>query len=436
MAVQSLTTINNLLKTQYLPSYIDGFQENDDILKMMLKNAKPADGGDSEKLVRVGRNSGVGFRGDNDDLPTPGSSSWVKHTVTPRLFYGAIRISGPAVARTKSGGPGSTKSFLKAFVDEADHTMSWAKKRANMALWGGKEGIMAVLDSDPSTGTTLTLQGPGEAALVALPNQNAGTRHFPFGNETVIDVVDVDTTTIHQAGISVTGVDHAAGTLTIGTAAAAAMTTGDWVVLGRGLTTSDTYLSDSFEGLQAAVDNGDIRTTYHGLSRATYPQLKANVLKAASPYTLRDISPGLMEDLIKTVQLNSGDDPNSGKYHFRTSLGLHTELAQMEMPFKRYAGNELKPGFKPKLQWNGLIPIEPDVDCPYEAVYLLREEDILFLETDKLGFLDEDGRVLHKVAGKDAYEAQFRWYGNPFVQNLHRMGVIRNLNDTSYKFRS
>jgi hypothetical protein len=315
--------------------------------------------------------------------------------------------------------------------------MSYLKKRANQAFWGGQKGILAVLDTDPGTGTTLTLQDPGEAGQVTQVNQNAGTRHFHFANESVIDLIDdTDGTTILNSGVSVTGVDHAAGTLTISAAANATLAAGDWVVLHRGLTVSDTYLHDAFEGLQAAIDDGDIQTTYHGLSRATYPQLKAIVDKSSGSYPLRDISSGLVEDFLKKLQLNGSFDPNDGKGEFRLSLGLHTEIQQLEMPFKRYQGLELKPGAKPTLMWNGLIPIVPDVDAPYEAVYYIRWEDVNFLETDKLGFLDEDGRVLHKVQGKDAYEAQLRWYGEVFLKNLHKMGCIRNLNDTAYKFRS
>jgi hypothetical protein len=433
----TLSTIGNLLKTQYLPGLVDVFQEEKGVLGQVQKRKKPAKGGNSVKLVRSGRNKGIGFRGDGVTLPSAGQSAWLQHTIGPKAFYGRIQVSGLAMSRTDGG---SAKAFLKAFVDESKHTMSFMKKQANIALWGNEEGYLGQVAS--VTSTELVLDGPGIAGQFAHANFNAGTRHFAWAGETAIDVIDSNGTTILRAGGSITAINHSTNTLTVDfdPTASTAVADGDFVVLATGLTTSDTYGSSdeglSFEGIASAVSDGaglpGSRVTYHGLSRTTYPQLSAVCLKNTSAQ--RDLTEALMEDAVKSVYLNSGVDPMSGEYEFRMSLGMHSNFVASQLPVKRFQSTNLKAGHS-AIDFNG-IKVVADVDCPYETVYLLNWDNFEFLEVDPLRWLDDDGQVLLRVANQDAYEARLRWFGELFGTNVHSMAVIQNLNDSAYVLRS
>lgn len=440
---QSLSTIDALLKEQYLPKIVDTFQEEKGVLGELMKRKQKARGGDTEVLVRLGRNNGIGFRADGDTLPSAGNSTWARHTVDPKLKYARIQVSGPAMARTEGG---SAKAFLKAFVDEAKHTMSFFKKQCNVSAWGQEEGFLGQVAS--VTSSTITLDGPGTAGAFTHAGFNAGTRHFAWAGDALIDVLDgSDTGTqgqraIIRAGGGITAVNHSTNTLTVdfdpttGTAVA----DGDYIRLATGKTTSDDNPFTAWDGIVAALDDDTITSqgwrqtanVYHGLSRSTYPQLNAVVLKDDS--ALRDISESLLEDLCKSVYLNSGKDPMGGKYELRMSLGLHSNFVATQIPVKRFQSTDLKAGHS-KITFNG-IPVVPDVDCPYETVFLIDWDNFKFLEVDPLGWLDTDGRVLLRVANQDAYEARLRIMGEIVGLNVHSMGVLRNLNDDAYTLRS
>lgn len=428
MAGSTLSTVDKLLKSQYIDLMVDTFQEDTGILKEIVKRKINGKGGDTEFPVRLGRNKGIGFRGDGDTLPSAGNSTWQRHVVGPKALYGRIQVSGLAMARTDGG---SAKAFLKTFVDESKHSLKFMKKQANIALWGNEEGYLGQVAS--VTSSTLVLDAPGVAGQSTHANFNAGTRHFAWAGEADIDVVDSDGSTILRAGGAITAINHSTNTLTVDfdPTAATAVADGDFVVLKSGKTTSDTWESDAFEGVYSAINDGTglpgSRVTYHGLSRTTYPQLRANVLENTSAN--RDLTEGLLEDLVKKVAMKSGVDVMNGKYELRMSLGQHSALLASQIPVKRFQTGNLKAGYS-KLDFNG-IPCVPDVDAPWECVFLINWDKFKFIETDGLRWLDDDGRVLLRVANSDAYEARLRWYGELIGYDVHEMGVLRNLNETA-----
>jgi hypothetical protein len=419
---QSISTIDKLLKTQYLPVLVNTFQEDTELLGILLKKRSEARGDDVEIPVRLGRNSGIGFRGDGDTLPSAGNSTWQRLVVDPKAFYGRIQVSGLAIARTEGG---KAKAFLKAFVDEAQHTMSHFKKRFNVALWGKETGYLGQVAS--TTTTTLVLDGPGITGNGAHPHFNAGTRYFPVAGD-VIDCVDALGSAILRVGVNVTAVNHATNTLTIdqNPESGTAVEDGDFVAWASGKTTSDTWESDAFEGIPSAIDDGTMQVTYHGLSRDTYPLLKSNADKSASAQ--RDLTEALLQKLVHLVALNGGVNPQSGGYELRMSQGQYAAFVASQLPVKRFNTSDLKSGHT-GLSFNGTIPVKADVDAPYESVYLWNPMYFKLCEVDGLGWLDTDGRILNRVANQDAYEARLRWFGELAAIDVHKMGVIRNLNE-------
>lgn len=430
----TVTTIDKLLKAQYLPEIIDGFQEGHDLLSELMKNTVPAYGDEFEALVRVGRNGSMGARADGDPLPgasrTKGNSSWVRHTLAYVADYATIEVSGQSMARTEGG---SQKAFLKSLVAEMEHTLKHWKKRMNYKFWGGGTGYLGKIGTVNDGSDFIQLDMPGTAGQKTSVNFNAGTRFFPIAGDIKIDIVDSDGSTIHLAGLTITAVDHSTAKLSFGTTDLSAVADGDFVVADSGLTAgSDTWSRREVAGIQEAIDDGDVLTSYFGLSRSTYPTLKSNVLKNTS--ALRDISEGLLEDLLKAVAFNCGVDPRTGGgYELVMSPGMHSEFVQNQLGFKRYQGNALKPGYS-SIDYSG-IPIRIDVDAPYEEIYLLKLSNFVVPEVHPVRWLDEDGPVLSRVTDYDAYEGRLRWYGNLFARDVHEMGVIRNVNETPVTWR-
>lgn len=422
----TISTIDNLLKRQYLDDVLDYFEEAEGVVGKIWSRRKPAQGADSYCAVRAGRSGAVGFRGDGDTLPTAGNQTWLQHNVTPRALYGRVQVSGLAMDRSSGG---KAKAFLEAFASESEHVVSYMKKRAAIYLWGAKEGYLGELSADPSTGTTLTLQGPSRTGAWDVMNFNAGTRYIPWASEFTIDIIDSDGSTIHQSGLTVSAVNHSAGTLTIGSAAEAAIEAGDFVAVDR---PDSTWSATHWEGLQAAIDDGSICTTYHGLSRSTYPILKSNRLEDTTAN--RPITDNLLEDLCQTVFVNSGRDPSMGKYEIVVSPSLYARYVSTLLPVKRFNTSELKGGHA-SVDFNG-IPLVRDQEAPFGCAYLIDWDSCAFLETTPMQFRTKDGQALLRIADKDDYEARLVWYGNLLVKNVHAQGVLCNLEDSPYYLRS
>lgn len=422
----TITTIDNLLKRQYLDDVLDYFEESEGVVGKIWSRRRPAQGADTYCAVRAGRSGAVGFRGDGDTLPTAGNQTWLQHNVTPRALYGRVQVSGLAMDRTSGG---KAKAFLEAFASESEHVVSYMKKRAAIYLWGGQEGYLGEVESVNDGADTITLQGADRTGAWDVMNFNAGTRYFPWAGEFTVDVIDSDGSTIHNSGLVISAVSHSTDTLTFsGSPDLSNVAAGDFLAVDR---PDSSWSATHWEGLQAAIDDGSIRTTYHGLSRSTYPILKSNRLEDTSAN--RPITDNLLEDLCQTVFVNSGRDPSMGKYEIVVSPSLYARYVSTLLPIKRFNTSELKGGHA-SVDFNG-IPIVRDQEAPFGCAYLIDWDSCAFLETTPMQFRTKDGQALLRVANQDDYEARLVWYGNLLVKNVHAMGVLCNLEDSPYYLR-
>lgn len=422
----TISTIDNLLKRQYLDDVLDYFEESEGIVGKIWGRRKPAQGGDSYLSVRLSRSGAVGFRGDGDTLPTASNQGWGQHNVTPRALYGRIQVSGLAMDRTSGG---KAKAFLEAFASESEHIVSYMKKRSAIYLWGAKEGYLGEIASVNDGTDTITMQVASRTGAWDVMNFNAGTRYVPYAGEFGIDIIDSDGSTVHNSGLTVSSVSHSDGTITFsGTPDLSNVAAGDFIAVDR---PDSTWSATHWEGLQAAIDDGSICTTYHGLSRITYPILKSNRLEDTSAN--RPINDNLLEDLCETVFVNSGRDPSMGKYEIVVSPSLYARYVSTLLPVKRFNTSKLEGGHA-SVDFNG-IPLVRDLEAPYGCAYLVDWDSCYFMETTPLQFRTKDGQALLRTANTDEYEARLVWYGNLLVKNLHSMGVLCNLEDSPYYIR-
>lgn len=428
----TVTTIANLLKTQYIDAMGEVFEELDGAFKEALKHKVPGEGGATEIPVRVKRNWGQGARGDRARLPEAGQNEWAKYSVSPKWNYQRIEVTGQAMDRSKGG---KKKAFLEVFGAESEEGLKAFRKMLNRQTWGSEEGALAVVHS--FAGTTVTLKTLSTGYGTSRPGHYYGT-NFIFGGEgQKVAFLDAsDSYKVIGTGIEVSSVNHSAGTFVLASAPATDPAVDDLVILNPDVANGTAAIRYEMEGILPAIDNNTVtahgsRATaneYHGLSRSTYSLISSN--RVTNSGTLRPFDESLIETLFNKIRRRGGNPLKGGKLY--CSLGVHSEFVESQIPLKRFQSKKLAAGYS-SLDYSG-VDIEPDTDCPPGCMYFLNWDHLKLVVTKDLGWRDFDGKVLARVSDLDSYEARLVFAANAAWVNVHELGVIDDIQETVVTF--
>jgi hypothetical protein len=176
--------------------------------------------------------------------------------------------------------------------------------------------------------------------------------------------------------------------------ASTACTAGDVVVNNKG------NVNKAYIGLYGMTHNQGV--TFQGLSTATYPQLQANRINAAS----QPLTEGLLRSAQTVVNVISGEEIDE----YLASPAQYDAYEALAFAQKRFMTPTLDKGFT-TLKF-GDKDFVKDVDVPSPIIYGLKRSTIKFGEVSPLAFSDQDGSVLKWVPGFQAYTGYMKEYGN------------------------
>jgi hypothetical protein len=122
--------------------------------------------------------------------------------------------------------------------------------------------------------------------------------------------------------------------------------------------------------------------------------------------TNRQISETLMATVVQDINIRSGTWPNLAVCHH----GVFRAYANLLLGLKRYNNTvSLKGGYSAGIPFIGgggnEIPVVTDRDCPANSMYFLNTDHLVEFMSSDWEFMQEDGAVLQRVIGVDAYEA-------------------------------
>jgi len=78
---------------------------------------------------------------------------------------------------------------------------------------------------------------------------------------------------------------------------------------------------------------------------------------------------------------------------------------------KRFVNTLSLDGGWKALEYSG-IPWVADADCPPNTIFFVDPEHLFLMQMSDWDWMDEDGAVLSRVSGSDAYEAVLFWYAD------------------------
>ena len=397
MPVTTKGAIEALLKEKWVTEQIQRQYARDSVLLAILdRNSKNVDGLESVFTMRLAPNVSTGARGELDDLPAPGRQTTKKVRIPLAYYYSRCAFSGQAI---KASGNSAT-SLAKVLTDEMQNAVEDHKRVENAYFYGDGSGALSQITNVNAAQKTIT---------VSLWNSlfNAGR--------------ELETSTAHDGsaagGMALNPIVSAdRNTMTIKFANPITnAANGDFIFLNG-------TKGNATMGLMGICDDGGFVSTFQGLSRNDYPQIKAKIFSSNNP---RNISESLLMGVIARMR----EDGAKPDIIIGTSFQLKDLCEEMKQRQRFVDGSgKLDLGVSGIKIADG-IDFTYDVDCPPGYAFALYKKNIILSEAAPLSFMDLDGNVMCRLAGKDGYEATLYHYINLIALSCFDQARIEMLNE-------
>lgn len=353
--------------------------------------------------LNVGRNQGVMATSENGKLPDAGNQVYVEHKIPIRYNHGRIQLSIQTIKHSRS----NKGAFKRALDQEMQGLVRDLSNDLNRQMFGWGKGVLALLNGDPGTTTTLTLDAPGGVA-----GSLHGNRFFNVGmNVTFHNPAD---DTIRAGGArTITAVSADGTQATINAAADAALADNDWVVRAAKPTTTaiaDTAINNETMGLLGLVDDADFVNILHNVNRTTYPIFKSVNIASVGPLSADIIQRGIdIADQIGEGQVQFMICHHSVRRAYLTLMEADRRYATSSDLKKPDVGTQVA---KLKEITFGDIPMFVDKDAPYGTLFGIDPTPFTRWVECEGEWADDDGTVLLRLTDVDAYEARYRIFEN------------------------
>lgn len=194
----------------------------------------------------------------------------------------------------------------------------------------------------------------------------------------------------------------------------------------------------TLNGYQGGIDDGTWQTTIHGLSRTTYPLLKAQVKDITSGGLPSDLTENDIIVLLQKMR-DIGGIPTkcvSGDGFAQAYLGITNPDRRYNVASGKTHGYRL--GYKESdLQImtpsNGEIPFKADPNCDARTAYFFSPENMRILRARKMGWMQNTGNMLLPVPISGGYStdhiAMICGQHNLVFLEPWRTGVLRGFKD-------
>ena len=377
-----------VLKDFYLPGIRSVLNNEVFLLSQMETNYEDVEGRAAVLSINVGRNQGVGARGENGTLPSAGAQQYAEERVPLKYNYGRIQMSGPVIRSMGS----DRGSFTRAIQSETSGIVRDLRNDVNRQTYGTGDGTIAVAGTG-ATGTAVDLTGAGPLLM----------RQFAPGMD--LDFATNSGTAPHSTK-TVTAVDRAGESLTV--SSSFTYVTGDTISRAGSSTGAVVAGQKEITGLNKQVA---ATGALWGIDPANWPDWASYVNASAGAVT---------EDMFieadQEVNLNSGEQLDT----WITTATVHRSVAGLLTSVKRFpTTNEMRGGYSglditDMSQGNtgaNTVNMVYDKDMTeVGAAYGLTMRRWQCYKMSDWEFMQEDGAILSRVPDVDAYEGTLFCY--------------------------
>jgi hypothetical protein len=411
MAGADKQSLDAIFKEVFEEGVAEGVNNKNPLRDLIKTEKVPFKGREIVRAAHTSRNVSPMFVGEDSAFADAGNQGYSRMFVDQRKLMSRLRMTWEVMQDSTS----SEGAFISARKSEMQYLIDDMARRDEYALNSDGRGVLAFVNGDPGTGTTLTLDNPG-----GIVNANFGNR---FISKNMFLAAVNPATGALRAGIAKVATTPAAGTTVTTTAAInTAWADNDYIVQAANSSVTD-VLDTSYEhawwGVMALIDDGTYRASYFGLDRTQTPAYSSYVTASTG---------AISTDLIQRVS-DIVDQKLNGKVGIilahHSTRRLVIQLTDFD---RRYtAANLLRPepgtvAFKQGDIPFGEVPVRALRDFPLDVMMFLDLANMGFKEyvSEPGKWVDEDGSILRIVgtgtAARDAWEAWYRMRKQYFVE--------------------
>lgn len=406
---QNLAIANVILKDVYgdINEQINNATPALDGIKSTARNITQVGGLGVKFVAHVGRNTGIGARGEDEDLPEAGNQQYVDGQTGLKSFYGSVRLTGQVMAQASQ----NYQTFADVTAEEIERIRDDIAKDQNRQVFGDGTGTLAKVAADATASTTVTLD--------EVKYLHVGMR---------VDVLEVATlgdavpTPGHTGGYAtITGINKTTKVVTFDKAITA--DTGSAVV--RSNSTASSQVNNwkkEWTGFGAIVDD---TSALFGIDPATTPAWAAHTKDISISSVPQQITE---EDMISMVTeiAEDGDKPDV----IWTDHGSWNGYWKALEDKRRYVnkvdleGGNRGLGFATEF---GDLPFKADFDAPKGKMWFINQKKLNLNTNRGWEWIDEDGSKWKQVPRRDAFIAYLRNYSEITTYRRNTHGVISGI---------
>jgi hypothetical protein len=409
---QNLAIANVILKDVYgdINEQINNATPALDGIKSTARNITQVGGLGVKFVAHVGRNTGIGARGEDEDLPEAGNQQYVDGQTGLKSFYGSVRLTGQVMAQASQ----NYQTFADVTAEEIERIRDDIAKDQNRQVFGDGTGTLAkVATAKSSASPTLVLDD--------VKYLHVGMRVDVLNADKLGDAVP---TPAHTGGyMTIVGINKGTKTVTFDRNLASTVAVGSAVV--RSNSTSSSQVNNwkkEWTGFGAIIS---ATGTLHGINPADTPAWAAHTTDISVSGTPQQITE---EDMIGMVTdiAEDGDKPDVIWTDHGSWNGYWKALEEK----RRYVnkvdlqGGNRGLGFATEF---GDLPFKADFDAPKGKMWFVNSKKINLNTNRGWEWIDEDGSKWKQVPRRDAFIAYLRSYSEISTYRRNTHGVISGI---------
>ena len=411
MASLDLSAASNVLKVRYIGPIREQINQKIVLLSRLEKEEGFIDvsGKTFTVPIHTGRNVSAGSaRGDGGTLPTAGVQQYQTAIIPNSYVYTTIKVTGPTIRATRD----SAGAFVRAVDSETRGATKDMKREVNRMLNGDGSGALAYWTSADDTSGEDTDD-----------NQGNGFIHLPKAGTTTCDLIDAsDNSTVLGNSIVVTrGATVAASVAVTWTGTVSGSADGDYLVKEDSLG----YEMMGLRGIVSASNPVLLSGGLHGLAVASHPYWVAQSRGASG--VKRDLDLDIMQQPLDDIAMESDYDESDVSF-LLANYPIRAKYVSLLQADKRFVNTMTLDGGFTAVEFNSK-PMILDPQCDRGKIYYIVPESLRIFRTSDFDWMDQDGSVLARVSGEDAYSATLFAYMNLGCVARNANAVLFDLND-------
>lgn len=428
----SRTDIDGLLKRKYLPIFTQSFSDKTPGEQWVrASKSYKFSGGTARFGVHTGRNTAIGSRGEQEELPSGGFQRTQQAEVTPVYTYGSINLTGPTI----ESGMTDADGFAQALRFEMKRLVEDISRYSNIKFYGmaphataalSLNGVMASVTSHDGT-TGVVLKSPlGFRSGTDVPSVG-GARYLSVNDKIVWGTGTELSTNAVPAGAfgTISSINYSTQTITLSATPAHSPAANDLVVLGHKVTSHE--FNKCINGIGSLImQNGaatvGIGASFEGISLTTGDFTQWATFK-------KDVAGSFNIDHLHALEQNlatySGGNSNVLLADYSFAREYQTQLSADV----RFEAEKLKGGYEmPTFMSMGKkFKFIFDQYCPYGMVFACDQDALFWIKMREMSWDETAKGILQQKQGYDDFYATMKSYTQLCMSNPNKHGALINI---------